>query len=106
MSDSESEMREEKKGLGVENRDMWYGSGLGLERGDGIGCGPFNLVREGCFASRIVRATQVASLVLSVSSLGAGGLELSLLGLVWERQGKHTGGRGKRMEEDVLGDPR
>jgi hypothetical protein len=46
MSDSESEMREEK-GLVVENRDMWAGSGLGLKGGKRIGCGPSTFVREG-----------------------------------------------------------
>ena len=39
----------------------------------------------------------MASPALAVSSLGAGGLELSLAGLVgWGRQGKHTGREGKR----------
>ncbi len=75
-------MREEK-GLGVENRDR-------------IGCGLSTLVREGGFSPRILGATQVASLALAVSSLGADSLELALVGLGWEGQGKHTGREGKR----------
>ena len=47
VSDSVSEMKAEK-GLGVENRDsMWAGRGFGLEIGEGRGCGPSTLVREG-----------------------------------------------------------
>jgi hypothetical protein len=75
-------MREEK-GLGVENQDR-------------IGCGLSTLVRGGGFSPRILGATQVASPALAVSSLGAGCLELALVGLGWEEQGKHTGREGKR----------
>jgi hypothetical protein len=75
-------MREEK-GLGVENRDR-------------IGCSLSTLVREGEFPPRILGATQVASPALAVSSLRAGSLELALVGLGWERQGKHMGREEKR----------
>jgi hypothetical protein len=75
-------MREEK-GLGVENRDR-------------IGCGLSTLVREGGFPPQTSGVTQVASPALTVSSLGARNLELALVGLGWEGQGKHTGREGKR----------
>ncbi len=70
-------MREEN-GLGVANREMREGSGVQLGGGDRVGCGPSTLVREGGFSPRILGATRVASPALAVSSLGAGGLELSL----------------------------
>ena len=94
-SDSESEIREEK-GLGVANREMREGSGVQLGGGDRVGCGPSTLVREGGFSPRTLGATQVASPALTVSSLGAVSLELALVGLGWEGQGKHTRGEGKR----------
>ena len=47
VSDSVSEMKAEK-GLGVENREsMWAGRGMELDIGEGRGCGPSTLVREG-----------------------------------------------------------
>jgi hypothetical protein len=86
-------MREEK-GLGVANREMREGVQLG--GGDRVGCGPSTLVREGGFSPRTSGATQVASPALAVSSLGAGSLELALVGLGWEVLGKRTGREGKR----------
>jgi hypothetical protein len=88
-------MREEK-GLGVAKRERREGSSVHLGGGDRVGCGPSTLVREGGFPPRILGATQVASPALAVSSLGAGSLELALVGLGWEVQGKHTGREGKR----------
>ena len=71
-------------------------TGLGVENRDKIGCGLSTLVREGGFPPRTLGAAQVASPALAVSSLGAGSLELALVELGWERQGKHMGRKGKR----------